>query len=280
MQSCKVCSPSFYHGIEALFAFSFHDLTFIFLLPLIFYLQRVVVADYHRFLALGPGGTPSTFLGYLRILCLRPFALRDPLKPPPFPPILALFPGRLSNLPKRRGPRPQVEGLAPQRQITQKVTPELYSALANHLHGLAETHPALLEEGTSCFEKHSCGLFSICEINKTCSGEIAHAHPSDGSMHTTLHPGDVKAVIENGWGERHPLSGAHRLLGCVPEGFVMIYAPRSEDEIAIVGEIVRAAAWWVGGCELGCKGGDGGEVIQGQKCAILGGMVGNEWAKD
>lgn len=40
----------------------------------------------------------------------------------------------------------------------------------------------------------------------TCGGEVCHSHPSDGSLHLVLHPADVRAVLEKGWGERHPLA--------------------------------------------------------------------------
>lgn len=36
----------------------------------------------------------------------------------------------------------------------------------------------------------------------------------------------------------------------VPGGFAMIYAPRDDDELKVVLEIVRAAAWYVGGEEI------------------------------
>lgn len=36
----------------------------------------------------------------------------------------------------------------------------------------------------------------------------------------------------------------------VPPGFVMVYAPRDEDELKVVMGIVKAAVWWVGGTDL------------------------------
>lgn len=86
----------------------------------------------------------------------------------------------------------------------------------------------------------------------TCNGEVCHAHPSDGSLHLTLHPDDVREVIEKGWGERHPLARDNWWwrVKIVPSGFVLIYAPRDEGELGVVMEIIRAAAWWVGGSEL------------------------------
>lgn len=45
------------------------------------------------------------------------------------------------------------------------------------------------------------------------------------------------SVIEQGWGERHPLSGVVAL----PKEYLMLYAPNSEDEVQIIGNILRAA---------------------------------------
>lgn len=71
-------------------------------------------------------------------------------------------------------------------------------------------------------------------------------------MHLTLHPSDAALVIDQGWGERHPLAGrlifGKRLL---PSGFVMVYAPQDISQIGILVEIVRAGGWWVGGVKLG-----------------------------
>lgn len=36
----------------------------------------------------------------------------------------------------------------------------------------------------------------------------------------------------------------------LPAGFVMVYAPTSDSQTGILMDIVRAAAWWVGGVGL------------------------------
>jgi len=89
-------------------------------------------------------------------------------------------------------------------------------------------------------------------VNRTrhCSGEVCHAHPSDGSMHLTLHPADAALVLSQAWGERHPLSNGGWLARFVPPGFVMVYAPRNEEDIETVMRIVAAAVWWVGGVDV------------------------------
>ncbi|KAL2845703.1 hypothetical protein BJY01DRAFT_177872 [Aspergillus pseudoustus] len=255
------------------------------LLPFAVYLIQSIRNDYHAFLALGPGGTPSTPAGYLRICILRLVSLRNPLEPPSVPPTLNPKHGFLSRttLPLRPGARPTVVGIAPQRQITQKSGTPMYDALAAEIRRLTNTHPNALYAATSCFEKHSTGIFyrlpdsGVCpnpstattstsrkqqpdrrpqlQSHKhriTCNGEVCHSHPSDGSLHLTLHPADVKVVIERGWGQRHPLARDDWwwVTRFVPAGFVMIYAPRNAEELKCVIEIIRAAAWWVGGKEL------------------------------
>ncbi|OOG00958.1 hypothetical protein ASPCADRAFT_125961 [Aspergillus carbonarius ITEM 5010] len=256
------------------------------LVPTIFLLHQIR-KDYHAFLALGPGGTPSTPTGYLRICLLRLVTIRDPFHPPSLPRTLLPQTGLLSStsIPYRTGPRPTVAGIAPQRQTTQKGSLAMYDILSTEIQRLVSQHPETLYEGTSCFEKHSTGVFCTgpttapnphhtssttkerdIDISstiltrphqwrhrRTCNGEVCHAHPSDGSLHLTLHPADVKLVIERGWGQRHPLTRESWwwcYLRTVPTGFVMVYAPRNREELETVLEIIRAAAWWVSGEEL------------------------------
>lgn len=118
-------------------------------------------------------------------------------------------------------------------------------------------------------------------MNETCRGEIAHVHAIDGSFHMSLHLDDVKELLEKGWGQRHPLAGRGpgvmfgqsgntavgrrlrrwaRLLGwkgrdgegraIVPNGFMLLYAPRNEKELKTITKIVEAGAWWVTGKEI------------------------------
>lgn len=61
-------------------------------------------------------------------------------------------------------------------------------------------------------------------------------HETDGSLHVSLAPKDAKLVLERGWGQRHGLAGRG-----LYAGFVMIYAPRDEDELLVMKGIVRAS---------------------------------------
>jgi hypothetical protein len=122
-------------------------------------IYRVVRRDYHDFLSLGPGGTPSNFAGYLKVSCLRLFTLKDPLIPE-FP-ASNIRPrnGYLLRIPFRLGPRPAVAGIAPQRQLNQKSSPELHHSFQKAILSLAEAYPSWIRTGTSCFEKNGLALF-------------------------------------------------------------------------------------------------------------------------
>ncbi|OTB08876.1 hypothetical protein M426DRAFT_7594 [Hypoxylon sp. CI-4A] len=211
-----------------------------------------VYNDYQNYLKLGPGGTPSTFSGYVRINWLKVWACRDPFNPLPADPDVQPAAGilRRKPLPYRCGLRPKVVGIAPQRQVNQFGSRECYLALRRIIENHGAQNSDEVGVGTSCFEKHGLGLFSRYPFNKTCQGEICHVHNSDYSMHLNLHPDDVKEVIEKGWGERHPLTSQCLLKMPVPKQFTMVYAPRSMDELKVVCQIIEAAGWWVGAKEM------------------------------
>ena len=243
--------------------------------PIVFPFYRFVLNDYHAYLSLGPGGTPSTFAGYLRVTFLRVFFARtDTYVPPSCNPCECPQKGYLQELPRRTGSRPKVAGIAPHRQLTQKASPEVHKALTAAHEELQNSNSNTVSTGVSCFEHHNLALFfspcatfkrnpeaishgalnsshstMIKPLNSTCGkpAEISHMHNIDGSMHLTLHPADAALVLANGWGEMHPLAGRGPW---VPRGFVMVYAPRTKEEIKVVMDIVRAGAWWVGGCYL------------------------------
>ena len=84
-----------------------------------FLVWRFIVQDYCDFLALGPGGTPHTTRGYLQISFFRFCRIRNTHKAAPTPKSLWIQDGFLHALPERRGPRPDVRGIAPQRQMDQ-----------------------------------------------------------------------------------------------------------------------------------------------------------------
>lgn len=186
--------------------------------------------DYQNFLSLGPGGTPSTFPGYLRISWFRLWSLRDPFVAPK--PDRSQVPqaGILERpLPYRAGPHPIVAGIAPQRQLDQHGSRFCYRALRRSLSKLADRYPKKFGTERSCIEKHGLALFARHPVQTNCQGEICHVHDSDHSMHMCLHPDDIGEVLSKGWGQRHPLAWRSRFLKSpVSPDFVMIYAPRGK----------------------------------------------------
>lgn len=78
---------------------------------------------------------------------------------------------------------------------------------------------------------------SICGKTKR---EIAHVHAGEGSgeysMHMCLSPTDCKEVITKKWGERMTLAGVF-----VPHEYLIIYTPRTREEVEVVKSIVDAA---------------------------------------
>lgn len=214
-------------------------------------LPYIIHNDYKAFLSLGPGGTPSTFPGYLKITCLRLFALSDPYTPPQILgticPSIGHFGTDSSILPQRVGPRPRIAGIAPQRQLDQWGCQTCHLALRRAIEKSASKDPQRLQVGVSCFEKNGFALFAVKPLNITCRGEICHIHFSDRSLHLTLHPKDAKVILERGWGQRHPLAKGGWMSKYVPKEFVMVYAPRDMNEVVVVLRIIEAAAWWVTG---------------------------------
>ena len=84
------------------------------------------IQDYRAFLALGRGGVPYNIFGWLLSkLLLGPFSLssRDTKWTGDFPDTGAS--PAIRDLPRRRGPRAEVGGLVPQRQLSQHASEEM-----------------------------------------------------------------------------------------------------------------------------------------------------------
>ncbi|KAK4145530.1 uncharacterized protein C8A04DRAFT_10563 [Dichotomopilus funicola] len=175
------------------------------------------------------------------------------------------------TLPPRSGSRPDVPGLVvPQRQTTEKGGPELVRRMERFLVELAEANGgggaaaagsgggdggkgqewALLEMKPSRLEgKRHQALFlreSAVRIPKFMGGvggEIAHVHP-EGSSHVTLSLVDAEEAVAKGWAERHRLSGVRKIL---PWSYIMVYAPRDDDEFVVWQRLVVAGCRFVSG---------------------------------
>jgi len=76
--------------------------------------------------------------------------------------------------------------------------------------------------------------------------EFAHLHPGhDHSLHACLPAQLVDEACEKGWAEPHPLAVSGRL----PKSHVMVYAPRDESEVQVVGDLLEASYRFAAGIE-------------------------------
>jgi Family of unknown function (DUF5519) len=156
-------------------------------------------------------------------------------------------------LPKRSGSPPKIiSRTMPQRQHPEPIPPSTSTSLQTLMSRIASVHPSLLEvkpshtEGLSTdglYAKDGVATRNANAHDKILGNEIAHAHPADNSLHVWLSDRDAKQVVEKGWGMRFPLTFVH-------PGWTMVFAPRSEEELAVVERIVEAGVGWVCGVEI------------------------------
>ncbi|KAJ0414805.1 hypothetical protein BJY00DRAFT_18791 [Aspergillus carlsbadensis] len=219
--------------------------------------------DYQSYLALGPGGPPYNVLGWLSVkLVFNPFR-RDMFGTEMYDWKISSGErtGFLKDLPEREGQRPRLGSFAvPQRQVDQvpsreikdKLMTEYEAFLARNKH-IIDRVPSILEKYTDA--AHVCHDIPLTPIAAQLKREICHVHgTSDHSIHVTLAPADCKRVIESGWGQRFPLAGTSLFrnltlgrLPVIPREYILVYAPRTEEEIAVVMRIVEASVQYVTG---------------------------------
>lgn len=158
-----------------------------------------------------------------------------------------------SPLPKRKGSRPKImPRTMPQRQVPEPITPSARKILQSLAQSLASAHPDILEAKSSQTEGRSTdGLYARKDLetlnpiarNRILDHEIAHAHPADNSLHVWMSEVDARTVIEAGWGQRFPLT-------FVDKGWIMVYAPRDDEEMEVVERIVKAGVGFIAGVEI------------------------------
>ncbi len=202
-----------------------------------------ILQDYRRWRALGPGGLPANLLGWWSMTRFRLQAL-DQLEQGPLW-AAAAGAGDLqawSRLRQRSGTRPAVSPYPiPHRQLTQLPPQEIRLALINLFDRMVQQHGSLVAYARSHYEKRHPAITLKAykgKLSEPSRGEIAHIHPSDSSMHMILSASDAAAAMQMGWAQRHGLAG---LAVGLPETYVMIYAPRNEQDLTVVEELLNAA---------------------------------------
>lgn len=137
-------------------------------------------------------------------------------------------------LPRRLTARPPTSKGMPHSQIG--VAPE--PAVDRELRRRVFTLPGVLDRPTviSVFGARALWLADDVELLRPESilrgREFAHIHP-DGSLHAILPSRRAQEAIAAGWAEPHPIAAQ---LGM--PGLVMLYTPRTLDELDIVVELV------------------------------------------
>lgn len=210
--------------------------------------------DYLGWIALGKGGLPSNWRGWLVMSRFR-MRKRDPIETECYLPdqVKPDNVSYLTDLPRRNGPRPSIAPWPiPHRQMSQFVGSGIRKELESAFAEAVSRHSDTVHFKLSFFEKH-CPAVTLREPG--CGhphalfgeGETAHIHPSDGSMHMIFSAADATKVLDASWGERHPMSG---VLPELPSTYVYIYPPRDEYELGIVKQLLEAAIAHMAGTGL------------------------------
>ena len=135
-------------------------------------------------------------------------------------------------IPTRSGPRPLTNKNMPHSQIGVQPVPEVQAELFRRAFAL----PAVTNRPTVISVPGARALWldeSLALVNPVMAGqEFAHIHP-DGSLHACLSPERAREAIEAGWAEPHPMA---LIVGNA--GLVMLYTPRTLDELDVIFQLI------------------------------------------
>ncbi|KAK5212978.1 hypothetical protein LTR96_010425 [Exophiala xenobiotica] len=180
---------------------------------IITYLLKFVNLDLKPFLSTKQGKALQDISSYLYERFLKALSVSDPLSPPSSPSTIVSR-GYLETLPRRTGPRPIITGVSHPRQIThlspeEKQVPDRLRQLISEV---SARYPSTTYLGRSTFE-------------------------SIPSSPTTLYA-------------RHRIFNETRYYAApTPSSQVLLYAPRDQADLDVLGQVVNAAVWWVGGID-------------------------------
>lgn len=144
------------------------------------------------------------------------------------------------TLPRRTGAEPAVTDGMPHIQLDQTASDEMLEKMtlwAFALSGVTEQPSRASLPGARALTVSPDVPIGDPEAMLV-GREFAHIHPQPygGSMHMKLLPHQTSEVVDKGWGEHHPLS----LDGSMPN-LLMVYAPRTDDDLAVIKIIISAA---------------------------------------
>jgi hypothetical protein len=146
-----------------------------------------------------------------------------------------------SPLPARAGARPRTTPTNPHTQLDQQPAD---AALVAELARRAFALPGVIEQPSRISVP---GARALVLADGEPAGppeaflldrEFAHLHPApDHSLHAMLPIEVAEEAVAAGWAEPHPVAR----MGLIPPTAVMLYAPRDEDELAVIEALVRAS---------------------------------------
>ena len=147
----------------------------------------------------------------------------------------------ISNLPKREGIRPETTNTNPHTQLNQQPKELSYinelQQWAFELNNIYKSPSLVSVPGAIAMFMEKEHSFTSCNAFMADS-EFAHFHPHpDYSLHLGLPKKIAEHVIEQGWGEWHPLIAR----GYLPPNIIMMYAPRNKQELDVSKAILKCS---------------------------------------
>lgn len=196
---------------------------------------------YRAFMALAPGGLPSSFAGFKK---MNRITRGGPV---------TSGSGYLQALPVRLGSTPYTVGTHSQHQLNQQSPADVQQYFADRLSLFAELQrdgddsDSMALGSTIFVAVKACDCFRSPRL-RTFGCSICCAERSSYGAHVVLHPSDLQKIMHSGWGENHPLADTRSSFAnvchkpCLPGTLALIYAPREYDEVCTVMRIIEAGA--------------------------------------
>ncbi|MEU6729336.1 luciferase family protein [Nonomuraea wenchangensis] len=172
------------------------------------------------------------------------------------------------SLPARTGDRPETGPSVPHVQLSQNSPDQLREQLkqwmTDHLDGAVIRPSEISEPGSlAFFLDDTLPPAGVVLLPPRLNAEFVHVHP-DGSLHLALSQEDQHELIAKGWGERHPLYSP-------TINVVMLYGPRTDDELEIAKTVLTASYRYATGHDLGTPAAEAtGEPRPGTPDAVTG----------
>ena len=132
--------------------------------------------------------------------------------------------------------------------------PTAISDLQQHIFELAEVDTDQYYLGRETFSADQPTLYAKTTSydRTTYHGQVCSLAPEQSMVTVQLHPDDFQAVEKAGWGFRQDQPTKPWLLAPKRSSTAIrtvVFAPRHEEELKVVKDIISAAAWWVKGTD-------------------------------